>query len=758
MSHLERFNPVTKEDLEHREKLEVLSGDELVSEINAVNEKALNENVDSFYTLIEKETDAEKKEELELALKVCESVKAIGGLALVVGGYARDTALGKFGYNLKPKDIDIEVYGLDVDVLQERLKPLGDINVVGAAFGVIKLKGLDISIPRRDSKTGRGHKGFTIEGDPNMNIKEAAKRRDFTINALAYDPLTGEILDFYGGIEDIKQKTLRATDKETFVEDPLRVLRGVQFAARFGFSMDPETAELCRSLDLKELSRERIGEEWLKLLMKSPKPSVGLELAMELGVIDQLHPEIKALVGVPQSPKHHPEGDVWTHTKLVVDAAANVARENNLEGNEKLVLMLSALAHDFGKPATTKTDETGKITSYEHDHVGVPLAEKFLKLLNINQEIIQKVLLLVDTHMFVHMTKDANDSTIRRLARRLYPVSIKELAYLSTADTRGSMRYPMEGGKYPEAEMLVQRAEALSVKDTKPTPLIMGKDLIELGFKPGKSMGLFLKEIEELQLDGKITNAEEAKEYAREKFEKDTIETHRAELQGYGLQGLEGRLQRGLDPAGMLAVRDTRLIIEKICEEAGAELPAVEELTKALHVGAVWIKADDLAKAEKPEVRVWMLLAHECHEKNAKDLSTDEYIQDFKRIKDALERAEEDAKPELDEAVLKIAGEAKSHFVMKDGVAFSEEDAFIHMAIAGERSGVCKAGELYFVGAGGLNYSVLDGFDIVQREDRGRVATFYQKDGKDVVKKLYPGLAIVFGDEELALKLAKNAI
>ena len=237
------------------------------------------------------------------------------------------------------------------------------------------------------------------------------------------------------------------------------------------------------------------------------------------------------------------------------------------------------------------------------------------------------------------------------------------------------------------------------------------------------------------------------------------LEAHVKELQGFGLPGLEGRVQRGLDPAGMLAVGEIRKIVEEISKKAEIDTQELEELTKALHTGAIWEKADDLAKAEKPEVKAWMLLADECHEVNDKDLSAKEYLQDVDRIKKDLEIDEKYPEAALDKAVEKIVAAAKGKFVKKEGVPFSEEDAFLYMAIAGEKYGVCKAGDLYFAGANQLDYSALEkeGLIPVEREDRGRMAIFFQREGKDIVKKLYPGLAIVFGDEELALKLAKSA-
>lgn len=264
--------------------------------------------------------------------------------------------------------------------------------------------------------------------------------------------------------------------------------------------------------------------------------------------------------------------------------------------------------------------------------------------------------------------------------------------------------------------------------------------------------------MEEAEGMKKKVDAGEAKDYGHgEQLVR--LESHLADLRASGLYGLEGRVQRGLDPAGMLAVKETRTAIEELMKKASININEVDTLTKALHVGAIWSKADDLSKAEKPEVRAWMLLADECHEVNDKDLSTDEYLHDVDRIDADLKNAQQDPEAAIEKAVQNIVATAKEKFIKKDGVPFSEEDAFLHMAIAGEKFGVCKSGDLYFSGADQLDYSILEaeGLTAIEKEDRGRVATFFQREGKDVVKKLYPGLAIVFGDEELARRLAKTA-
>lgn len=247
---------------------------------------------------------------------------------------------------------------------------------------------------------------------------------------------------------------------------------------------------------------------------------------------------------------------------------------------------------------------------------------------------------------------------------------------------------------------------------------------------------------------------------SRERSEADRlIESHLKDLRSYGLQGLEGRIQRGLDPAGMLAVKETRSKIQALTEKLHASLESLEELTKSLHVGAVWNRAQDLARAEKMEVRLWMLLAYACHEVNDHDLTSSEYLEDCARIEGVLNGALLDSEHVIEEAIQYLHTKAQTSFVKKDEVAFSEDDAFLFMAIAGETQGVCKAGDLYFVGANQLDFSVLanEGLVPVEREDRGRIVTFYQKDGVDRVKKLYPGLAIVFGDESLAIRFAKSA-
>jgi tRNA nucleotidyltransferase (CCA-adding enzyme) len=268
----------------------------------------------------------------------------------------------------QPKDWDLEVYGIESARLREMLDSFGTVNVVGEAFTVYKLgPHLDISIPRRERKTGRGHRAFFIEGDSSLSIEAATSRRDFTVNAILQDPLSGEILDPFGGRKDLDAKILRAVSPKTFPEDSLRVLRAAQFAARFQFDIDPETVSLCRSIDVTDLPAERIWGEMEKMFLRAQHPSIGLKWLRELGAVDQLFPELKALIDVPQEPEWHPEGDVWIHTLLTVDRARESI--DDLPYAKRVTVLLAALCHDFGKPATTAFVD-GRIRSREHEEAG----------------------------------------------------------------------------------------------------------------------------------------------------------------------------------------------------------------------------------------------------------------------------------------------------------------------------------------------------------------------------------------------------
>jgi len=468
----------------------------------------------------------EEEKELEIVKSLAGKVKEAGGRALIIGGYARDEVMRREGLEAESKDIDVEVYNLEEDSLIKILEEFEDYakpNLVGKSFGVIKLGPIDVSLPRRDSKVGAGHKGFEIKVDPDLSITEAARRRDLTINSLALDPLTNEIIDPYGGANDIKNKVLRATDIATFGEDPLRVLRLAQFAGRFGFRVEEKTQGIALGLPLHELPNARIGEEWRKMLLKSEKPSIGLEVARGVGVIEKLHPELAVLIGLEQETDWHPEGDVWTHTLQSLDVAAEIVRREGLEGNEALVIMTATLLHDAGKPLTTEkrlVKGQERVTSYGHSEAGVEPAKKFLAKMEFGENINQQVYPLIRWHLYLASIQEIKDSSVRRLSNRLKPANIKQLAYIIEADKRGRGSLPSDLGKLME---LTKMAQELGVDEKPVEPILMGRDLIALGMEPGVHFGQILRRAQEAFLDGQIKTKEEAidmVEQVREKGER----------------------------------------------------------------------------------------------------------------------------------------------------------------------------------------------------------------------------------------------
>lgn len=435
---------------------------------------------------------------------------------MLVGGCVRDQIRG-----VEVKDWDLEVYGLEPDRLKSILGEFGTVNTVGAVFTVFKLgSDLDVSIPRRERKTSHGHRGFTVEGDPSMSFADACRRRDFTVNAILKDPLTGEIEDPFHGQEDLERETLRAVDPETFVEDSLRVLRAVQFAARFGFEIEPSTFELCRSIDLTDLPSERVWGEIEKLLLQAERPGEGLRLIYDLGVAERLFPELQALKGVPQEPDWHPEGDVDVHTMLVMNEAARLI--DDLKYPKKVAVMLGALCHDLGKPATTELAE-GRIRSLGHDEAGVEPTVSFLDRLNIHTldgyDVREQVIQLVRYHLkpgeFYKVRDKVGDGGFRRLARKVEPDLLYRVAKADSLG-RNAEWVPREKWFGSEAqEWFIGRARELDVEEKGPQPILMGRHLIEMGLEPSPAFGDILSAVFEKQLDGEVTTLEEAVEEAR---------------------------------------------------------------------------------------------------------------------------------------------------------------------------------------------------------------------------------------------------
>ncbi|HET9268896.1 MAG TPA: HD domain-containing protein [Vicinamibacterales bacterium] len=442
---------------------------------------------------------------VDAATRLAEVVRAAGGRALAVGGWVRDQLRG-----VPSKDLDVEVFGLPQDQLVGVLSGLGRVEAVGQSFPVYKLTGLstgdiDVALPRRESKRGRGHKAFDVQGDPDMSIEEAARRRDFTVNAIAWDPLTDAYEDPFDGRGDLGRGLLRAVDPATFGDDSLRVLRAVQFAARFDFRLDDATAALCRTIRLDDLPAERVWGEIEKLLLHAARPSIGLALALDLGVVGALLPELVPLVGCQQEPEWHPEGDVWVHTLMVIDEAT--AQSRDLDKPQRTAVMLGAVCHDLGKPATTAFID-GRIRSPDHEQAGVEPTLRLLDRLNVHSiggyDVRGQVVGLVAHHLkpgMFHKAANVGDGAFRRLAQK---VDLELLARLARADCRGRT------GTFDCSAMdwFIERARRVGV--TPPAPLLLGRHVLALGVQPGPRVGEIVKAVYERQLDGEITTLDDA--------------------------------------------------------------------------------------------------------------------------------------------------------------------------------------------------------------------------------------------------------
>jgi len=439
-----------------------------------------------------------------------------GAKAIIVGGSVRDHFLG-----IPAKDFDIEVYGLEsIEDLEVLLKSFGRVELVGKSFGVLKLfyegEVYDFAFPRTEKKVAKGHKGFDIFIDGNYPYEEAARRRDFTVNAMGYIIQEKRFLDPFGGREDMQKKCLRHIDAKTFVEDPLRIYRGVQFCARFGYEMAEETKALCAVMieegALEELAKERVYEEFKKLLLKAEKPSNGFELMREIGALKQF-PELEALIGVEQDKEWHPEGDVWVHTMLVIDAMASLRR-----GDEKrdLMLMYAALCHDFGKPSTTEFID-GRIRSRGHEEAGVAPTRSFLARLTNEEDFINQITPLVAHHLKPSQlyADRSSKAAIRRLSTK---VNIENLVIVAKADFLGRTTKDAKEGEFRAGEWLLEMAKSLDVTRSAPKPLLQGRDLIALGLKPSPRFKEILDAVYVKQLDGEVGSLEEAIAVVRGEF------------------------------------------------------------------------------------------------------------------------------------------------------------------------------------------------------------------------------------------------
>ena len=434
-------------------------------------------------------------------------IRRAGGRTWLVGGCLRDLVLDR-----QPCDLDLEISGLQPGQLHALLEEHFTVQFVGKAFGVFKLQGLpvDISIPSRMLTDQASVSGLLRQSEPDMDIDEALARRDFTMNAMAWDPDTLEFRDPFNGRADLDAHVLRhASDR--FGEDPLRVLRGMQLAARFGLIPAPETVALCKTLSQEEQPSERLWEEWKKLLLHGATPSLGLQFLSDCGWL-RFYPELASLQGCEQDPIWHPEGDVWVHTLHCLNWFAG---ERTGHHDDDLIVGLGILCHDLGKPATTTTD-FGRITSRGHEPEGEAPTRRFLERLTNQQDLINEVISLVLCHLRPRALHDANasDSAVRRLARQVK--RIDRLVRVARADHAGRPPKPFDG--FPAGEWLLERARKLEVENQAPISLVMGRHLLELGVQPGPDMGRLLDDCYEAQLDGLFSTLDGGIAFAKSKL------------------------------------------------------------------------------------------------------------------------------------------------------------------------------------------------------------------------------------------------
>jgi tRNA nucleotidyltransferase (CCA-adding enzyme) len=445
---------------------------------------------------------------------ILDELRSIGALPILVGGCVRDHFL-----NLPIKDYDIELFKIDsLDIVEKSLQKFGNVKQVGKSFGVLILSvdgyDFDFALARTEKKVSQGHKGFEVNINPNMDFKTASLRRDFTINSIGYDYLKKEFLDPNNGIEDLKNGVLKHIKDDTFIEDSLRVYRAVQFCARFDLTLHKTTFNICKNMVeqnlLEELPKERVFEEFKKLFLKSNKPSIGLTLLKDLGVLKHF-PELKALDGCIQDKEYHPEGDVWVHTLMTLD---EMAKYKTGDEYRDLYLFYALLCHDLGKPFCTETTDKGKVTSHKHESSGVEPTISFLSRLTDEKKFIEKVVPLVKNHLAPFQLFKA-ESSIKAVKRLSLKCNIEDLCIVCLCDCKG--RTIPDKDKCDKAiTWVLEQARQMNISNEALKSLLQGRDLITLGMKPSKEFAMILEYALNLQIDEELEKDEILKKIKQE--------------------------------------------------------------------------------------------------------------------------------------------------------------------------------------------------------------------------------------------------
>lgn len=471
-------------------------------------------------------------------------VRLFGADVYAVGGFVRDIL------RRDPSgDVDLLVARRPLEAIVRALEPLGKVDQVGKSFGVIKFtragRTVDIALPRTDraaEKSIRGHKDIRAQSDPMLPVEEDLRRRDFRCNSIAWRLADGAVIDPFDGRKDIREKTLRLTNPSAFPEDPLRILRAARFASVLKFTIDPEIYPIARKVALEGLSVERVTEELFKILLRSPRPSLGLEELFRLGALRPLLPELYALTLVIQDALFHPEKDdfghhtVWAHTKITVDQAKRLAEKTGIDPAKRPALLWAALFHDVGKAETTHWEyKKGRmaVTSAGHDTAGERLALKAFDRLKIyswnGADVRDLALRLIRTH---HRAAELwqNREVLTKKAFNRFAADTAgefELAAVLDAADRAGRAERLVTGLDREARWLLRTMQEHNVSKETIRPLLLGRDLLKLNVPAGPGMGRLLREIYQKQLDGEFDTRAGAMKAARQ-----LVRTARPEREG----------------------------------------------------------------------------------------------------------------------------------------------------------------------------------------------------------------------------------